>query len=69
MQWLSVLITVMTGLFMIDNIIKISSDLDVIIYDYYVKIDSHVIVYDNEIDNLIAALIKAKAIMASDKSK
>ena len=55
--------------FMIDNIIKISSDLDVIIYDYYVKIDSHVIVYDNEIDNLIAALIKAKAIMASDKSK
>ena len=57
------------GWFMIDNIIKISSDLDVIIYDYYVKIDSHVIVYDNEIDNLIAALIKAKAIMASDKSK
>ena len=59
----------MMGWFMIDNIIKISSDLDVIIYDYYVKIDSHVIVYDNEIDNLIAALIKAKAIMASDKSK
>ena len=57
------------GLFMIDNIIKISSDLDVIIYDYYVKIDSHVIVYDNEIDNLIAALQKAKAIMAIDKSK
>ena len=54
---------------MIDNIIKISSDLDVIIYDYYVKIDSNVIVYDNELDNLIAALIKAKAIMASDKSK
>ena len=54
---------------MIDNIIKISSDLDVIIYDYYVKIDSHVIVYDNEIDNLIAALQKAKAIMAIDKSK
>ena len=59
----------MMGLFMIDNIIKISSDLDVIIYDYYVKIDSHVIVYDNEIDNLIAALQKAKAIMAIDKSK
>ena len=59
----------MMGWFMIDNIIKISSDLDVIIYDYYVKIDSHVIVYDNELDNLIAALIKAKAIMASDKSK
>ena len=59
----------MMGWFMIDNIIKISSDLDVIIYDYYVKIDSHVIVYDNEIDNLIAALIKAKAIMTSDKSK
>ena len=59
----------MMGWFMIDNIIKISSDLDVIIYDYYVKIDSHVIVYDNEIDDLIAALIKAKAIMASDKSK
>lgn len=59
----------MMGWFMIDNIIKISSDLDVIIYDYYVKIDSHVIVYDNEIDNLIAALQKAKAIMAIDKSK
>ena len=59
----------MMGWFMIDNIIKISSDLDVIIYDFYVKIDSHVIVYDNEIDDLIAALQKAKAIMASDKSK
>ena len=59
----------MMGWFMIDNIIKISSDLDVIIYDFYVKIDSHVIVYDNEIDNLIAALQKAKAIMASDKSQ
>ena len=59
----------MMGLFMIDNIIKISSDLDVIIYDFYVKIDSNVIVYDNEIDNLIAALQKAKAIMAIDKSK
>ena len=57
------------GWFMIDNIIKISSDLDVIIYDYYVKIDRHVIVYDNELDDLIAALQKAKAIMASDKSK
>ena len=57
---------VMTGWFMIDNIIKISSDLDVIIYDYYVKIDSHVIVYDNEIDNLIAALQKAKEIMSND---
>ena len=59
----------MMGWFMIDNIIKISSDLDVIIYDFYVKIYSHVIVYDNEIDDLIAALQKAKAIMASDKSK
>ena len=59
----------MMGWFMIDNIIKISCDLDVIIYDYYVKIDSHVIVYDNEIDYLIAALQKAKAIMAIDKSK
>ena len=59
----------MMGWFMIDNIIKISSDLDVIIYDYYVKIDRHVIVYDNELDDLIAALQKAKAIMASDKSK
>ena len=54
---------------MIDNIIKISSDLDVIIYDYYVKIDSHVIVYDNEIDNLIAALIKAKAMQQVQKMK
>ena len=66
MQWLSVLIAVMMGWFMIDNIIKISSDLDVIIYDYYVKIDSHVIVYDNEIDKLIAALQKAKEVMSND---
>ena len=66
MQWLSVKIMVIMGWFMIDNIIKISSDLDVIIYDYYVKIDSHVIVYDNEIDNLIAALQKAKEFMSGD---
>ena len=62
----------MMGWFMIDNIIEISSSIDVIIYDYYIKI-SHVMgsveVYDNEIDDLIAALQKAKAIMASDKSK
>ena len=62
----------MMGWFMIDNIIEISSSIDVIIYDYYINI-SHVMgsveVYDNEIDDLIAALIKAKAIMASDKSK
>ena len=66
MQWLSVKIMVIMGWFMIDNIIKISSDLDVIIYDYYVKIDSHVIVYDNEIDKLIAALIKAKEVMSDN---
>ena len=35
----------------------------------YVKGSDEFNVFDDEIDDLIAALIKAKAIMASDKSK
>ena len=56
------------GRFMSELNIKISDDLDVLIYDSNVEIVDDVLgsveVYSDEIDDLIAALQKAKAMMS-----
>ena len=58
------------GLFMIDSFN--SNGFEIYLNDYGVRIECYhfdIKLHHNEIDDLIAALIKAKAIMASDKSK
>ena len=61
---------VMMGWFMIDSFN--SNGFEIYLNDYGVRVECYnfdIKLHHNEIDDLIAALIKAKAIMASDKSK